>query len=346
MLIRVLLAVLGTVASAWASKKAYDAYQKTSSYSSDGGSGNKKHETKKKRERDERKHAHEYLAQTDIVEAHRKLEQLKESFDVFARSNSDTLMLSKRLVDVLLEVKPLINGIQNYESEIKHQEERRDHAEKYSEKLSAAGGSFERRQIHEACEKHLGLGQPGRIISEVNREITKKKDSINKLKKRLMRSIDGIFLYPKHAVIDGSNLLYCQVEGKSKMIGTKGLEQLIKMLNFSGITVHLFFDFSVYRVLKVGMDRLKEIFEDGLSVETLVISPIKEPADEYILKHADSLIKEEACNVIILSNDHFDDFPDYVSIMRNVVPIQLQKDKDGITISSPKLDNALRGILW
>jgi len=152
----------------------------------------------------------------DLSQRQNDLSKIRESI----ASKKEELKLAterKQRVDEVLA--PLIKEMQALESRKLKAKSDLEAAQRFDQRLSSAGNSYDRAKIHEQCERKFSDGSPRRIVVERQREIRQIENDYDKAKRRAedigrkaARKIDTI-------IIDGNNLCY---EG-SKFIGLSAI---------------------------------------------------------------------------------------------------------------------------
>lgn len=218
-------------------------------------------------------------------------------------------------------IQGLLDEYKTWESELEDCKEKVTRAEKYGEKLDKANNSYERAMIHQECRDELGDGNPGKIISKLQRDIEILERKMKKLDNRICKEIEKNNRKIDVIIIDGNNLCY----DKDKFIGIKRVVALEKELTQKKYSVIVFFDPGICGMLKMSKKEISKQFDDSVNV---YIS--NEEADYMILEYADS-----HRNSWILSNDNYDEFFDKKTIKEGrIMQAKIHENK----ICIPDLD--------
>lgn len=198
----------------------------------------------------------------------------------------------KERVDI--QLKPVIELIDKYLIEDKQLRSGLQMAEEYEYDLNTAYNSYERKMIHDKCEKLFGIGSPKKIIGDYNRKIKQNKRNLEKAEKRATTIGDKASRVIKKIVIDGNNLCYSGEE----LLGIEPLKCVINKLS-NKYDLVLVFDASISKIFQT-----KKIYSLFDSVQSHIVQAGKQ-ADEIIIEIASN---DDQC--YILSNDRFGDYRD------------------------------------
>ncbi|WP_291585567.1 NYN domain-containing protein [Comamonas sp. UBA7528] len=179
-------------------------------------------------------------------------------------------------------------------------------AESFEHELNHAANGFERRQVHERCERELGDGRPSHVLRRSQGEIRGIDDRLRKLRARIERLVRVAQQDIRHIVIDGNNLCY---EGR-QFVGLAPLEALVPALAQT-YDVTLIFDASIRRKLGLGDAEAASRFPQSVTVHVVAS---RSQADETVLAVADSNPR-----AFVLSNDRFVDYPDKMAVKQQRV---------------------------
>ncbi|MEJ2800292.1 hypothetical protein WAE61_00305 [Comamonadaceae bacterium PP-2] len=179
-------------------------------------------------------------------------------------------------------------------------------AESFEDELNSAANGFERRQVHERCERELGDGRPSHVLRRSQGEIRGIDDHLRKLRARIDRLVRVAQQDIRHIVIDGNNLCY---EGR-QFVGLAPLEALVPALAQT-YDVTLIFDASIRRRLGLGDAEAASRFPQSVTVHVVAS---RSQADETVLAVADSNPR-----AFVLSNDRFVDYPDKMAVKQQRV---------------------------
>ena len=228
-----------------------------------------------------------------------------------------------RAADVDRAVEALLAELRKYESEIEGHEATTSklrselsrlegqiaEAERIDEKMSRAANGYERRKLHEKCEREFGDGSPRRVIhtirsqmrplsrsigdyerqiGRIRRDMAKTEQRITKLAAVAARDIDAL-------IIDGNNCCY---QGNDCI----GLAALIPMTESLAerYAVTVVFDAAIRRLLGVSDDDVRA----ALPAAEVHVVASRTKADEIILDAADEP------TAWVVSNDRFGDYRD------------------------------------
>lgn len=168
-----------------------------------------------------------------------------------------------------------------------------DKARKLDKKLSDNHEAYNRKLVHEECEREFGTGNPKKLILQKESEIASLERTLEKLSnrgKKLVRKVDRTI---KKLILDGNNLCY---DGNT-FIGLEALNSLVPTLA-KHYEIVLMFDASICDLLQ----RKESIIIESFKTKVHIVAPgIK--ADETILDLAGS-----EPSSFIVSNDRFAEF--------------------------------------
>jgi hypothetical protein len=201
----------------------------------------------------------------------------------------------KSLVNLKLE--PILTIIQNYQTDIVSAKEIIDLAKVFVKKLKLAPNSFERKLIHDECNKELNNPSPDFVIKDKERLITQR---INDLKKSNDRALNVREIYSrdiKKIIIDGNNLCYLS----DKFLGLNALIALSDELLLK-YQITIVFDPGIMSLLSLTELEIKESFNPNINIHIVAHG---ETADETILN-----IASVNNTSFILSNDRFAEYVD------------------------------------
>lgn len=162
--------------------------------------------------------------------------------------------------------------------------------------LGEARNSYERRQIHDKCEREFGSSSPRAVIRKIENAIPSLQRNVEKLERRLEQLGRRAALDVQEIIVDGSNLCY---EG-DKFIGLVALRALSQRL-VADYEVTVVFDRSITQRLRLRNSDAVRAQLPGVKVH---IVTTQLGADETILDAA------QDPNAYVLSNDRFAEFPD------------------------------------
>ncbi|PVX38178.1 hypothetical protein [Janthinobacterium sp. 78] len=178
-------------------------------------------------------------------------------------------------------------------------------AEQFSSALGTANGN--RAAIHEACERELGDGSPGRVKSNLKRKLEFEKREIAKLEKRIAEAVRKSQLDVREVIIDGSNMAHHGAE----FIGLRALEAVMPSLA-ARYEVTINFDPGFPR--KVGLSSAE--IRERLPHARVYFLPRGMSADPYVLKFV-----EGKPHAYVISNDNFRDYGEKEGVrQRKILP--------------------------
>lgn len=215
------------------------------------------------------------------------IEKLKADLNQFERKHQSTLN----------KIQPLLKVFQNRENELRRCHSDIDSAKRFIQELSDANNSYERKIIHQECERKFAEGNPQKVIDiRQHKKVSLLRD-IEKLDQRICREIIKLSCEIDSVIIDGNNLCY----ESSEFVGLSPVVALANEL-VKRFQVTVFFDSGIRGLLKTNNQHIRDLFPKGVSVH--IVAP-GQPADYTILTYADNVPKSW-----IISNDRFSDFPD------------------------------------
>lgn len=235
----------------------------------------------------------------DPLAAEAKASALRiESLHLTGEKN-DVLSLMEELHNQLVEPLAELEQCQNERQVLQTRLQR---AEWHERKLNEASNSYERKLVHEKCEKELGDAKPAKVIRRIKSEIESINRTMDKLDKRLRAISRRGTRYIKSLVIDGKNLCHMQ----SKFIGLQALKAVAKRLS-EQYSLTIVFDATIRSDLKMDDQSIRASFDNTVTVH-VVATKVK--ADETILDTAADP------GVYVISNDRFRDYPEK-DVVRN-----------------------------
>ncbi len=198
--------------------------------------------------------------------------------------------------------------IKQYQKELTILKRELQRAEQYEQQLNAATNSYERKLVHDKCEREFNESSPERVIRIKRNAQSHLEHSITKLEERLQRERESkakIASYT-HLVIDGNNLCY---DGSSNaFIGLDLLLALTRQL-LSRYAVMVVFDATIMhrvdqnrreitdRFTALGADI--HIVQKGTSADTIITRLAREPQvgvlsnDNYVDYSHEPVVREQ-----------------------------------------------------
>lgn len=177
-----------------------------------------------------------------------------------------------------------------------------DEAERFQHSLCTAATARDRAQVHQRCQVRFGTGNPGSILSALDKEKRKRQRDLEKLESRL-HDVVGLMTHQiETLIIDGNNLCYAPSENaRNRFIGLTALKALVPHLS-STYKVTLMFDPGIRGQLGLDDAALQAAFPHA----TVVIMHSHAKADEGVLAAA-----EFDPHAYVISNDKFADYPEH-----------------------------------
>lgn len=195
-------------------------------------------------------------------------------------------------------LRPIRSEIRKYEANISKYTSDMKKAKAMEDDLSCEGRtSYDRKMIHEECERLFGNGSPGKILSKSKSALEYNKNNIKKLHSRAEYEIKKFQRKITSIVIDGNNMCYQQ----GKFVGIDPLVSLSEVLR-DQYKITVIFDSDIRSLLKKGDDEIRSMFVDGVSVHP---TSTGQKADKTILDLA-----ENDDHAYVLSNDRFSEYQD------------------------------------
>ncbi|MBK6851948.1 MAG: hypothetical protein IPG93_10080 [Burkholderiales bacterium] len=234
----------------------------------------------------------------DSLELKAKLNALELSLEQL-RPELANLLADKQKVDALLsapmlEKRELASRLATLETDVKL-------AERFDQRLSSAGNSYEKAMVHQECSNTFGgEGSPGRVMQNKQKEMLSARRNLEKVEERLKQISRRANRQISTLVIDGNNLCYAGRE----FIGLKPLYALTYGLaeNYRVIVV---FDANIRKILRMNDQQVAYGFPREVMVH---IVASKQAADETVLETA------SASDAYVISNDRFRDFTDKAAV--------------------------------
>lgn len=179
-----------------------------------------------------------------------------------------------------------------------------NHAIALEAELNAASNSYEKRLVHEKCERAFGgEGRPARVKQDRQRKLQGVQRNVEKLQERLKK----IALHATRAiarlVIDGNNVCY---EGGS-FVGLAPVLALSYELA-SKFDVLVVFDASIRSMVRMSDAEIAHGFPREVRIHVVAT---KQAADQTVLEAA------AAEDAYIISNDRFRDFTDKDAVRKD-----------------------------
>ncbi len=197
---------------------------------------------------------------------------------------------------------PVVSSLLKATHERDDLQDKIDLARGYVAGLDDARDGAARYRIHQAAERDLGNGKPGRFITQNRGNLDRLERDVKKLEHRVRDIVrqDELQTDVRKLVVDGSNLCHAGPE----MIGLFALRALRPHL-VEGRNVQVIFDATITRVL--GKD--EQTLQSDLPDVEVHVADSRTNADKLILR----LVDEPGAYV--LSNDKYRDYPE----MKDVV---------------------------
>lgn len=203
----------------------------------------------------------------------------------------------KRLEPIVTQIEDLKRNLTEYEANLTE-------LQTYEYDLNNAENSYQRKMIHEECEKRFGDAKPRVIINEITKTINKLEKDLIKAEKRANRIYEIASKEIHNIIIDGSNLCY---EG-SNLIGLNPLIKLTQKLN-EKYKVTVVFDSSIRFKLETDDQGIIKHFEKDIKIHVVATRQL---ADDTILDLASNNITH-----FVISNDRFGEYKDKEVVLAN-----------------------------
>lgn len=230
---------------------------------------------------------------------------LKEKYEIDLGFCNEELIKVKNIHNnIESAISPIIPNIEEKVSEINKVSVQISTAKEFSESLSSETNSYERKLIHEECEKRFGEGSPAKVITRLSGLIEKLNRDLDKLMDRLESEVRKNERDVRKVIIDGNNL--CHNQNTNKFIGLSVLKRLIPVLK------------KKYKILVVFDWSIRKSFSDqdiknALKGVEFLIAEKGEQADSLVLDTATDL------HAVVLSNDNFVDYPEKFALKNKLV---------------------------
>lgn len=178
-------------------------------------------------------------------------------------------------------------------------------AERFQYSLSNAVTARDRALVHQRCQARFGTGNPGSILSDLDKEKRKRQRDLDKLEGRL-HDVVGLMAHQiETLIIDGNNLCYAPSENaRNRFIGLMALKALVPHLS-STYKVTLMFDPGIRGQLGLDDAALRAAFPQA----TVVVMQSNAKADDGVLAAA-----EFDPHAYVISNDKFADYPEHPAV--------------------------------
>ena len=230
---------------------------------------------------------------------------LKEKYEIDLGFCNEELIKVKNIHNnIESAISPIIPNIEEKVSEINKVSVQISTAKEFSESLSSETNSYERKLIHEECEKRFGEGSPAKVITRLSGLIEKLNRDLDKLMDRLESEVRKNERDVRKVIIDGNNL--CHNQNTNKFIGLSVLKRLIPVLK------------KKYKILVVFDWSIRKSFSDqdiknALKGVEFLIAEKGEQADSLVLDTSTDL------HAVVLSNDNFVDYPEKFALKNKLV---------------------------
>jgi predicted nucleic acid-binding Zn-ribbon protein len=205
------------------------------------------------------------------------------------------------------------SAVRRLELEVSQLDDKRRKVEKLNEKLSSEDNPYERRLLHEKCERKFGDGSPGRVIKSIRSEMGPLRESIGdheaqlrrmqrnaeKTEQRIREAAAAASRDIGRLIIDGNNCCY----ERDDFIGLAALIPLVEDLA-ARYQVTVVFDDGIRGLLGPNDERLRA----ALPLATVHVVAPGARADQTILDSAQGPADW------VISNDRFGDFRDKAAV--------------------------------
>jgi len=209
-----------------------------------------------------------------------------------------------------LELRPILQQVNNYEQEIAFSEEIIRKAQSVEKKLDCANSSYDRAMIHQECENHFNEGSPQKIIRQQERLIRTAQRDLEKARKRAHQIGNKALRDIRKIVIDGNNLCY----EDDNFVGLAPVISAVIELR-KKYKVVVVFDSAIRAQVNENDQIIRERFNDNDKVKVKVkvhIVATDKLADETIL---DIASRDDHCYII--SNDRFGEYREKEVVKNN-----------------------------
>lgn len=230
---------------------------------------------------------------------------LKEKYEIdLGFCNEELIKIKNIHNNIESAISPIIPNIEKKVSEIKKVSDQISAAKKFNESLSSETNSYERKLIHEKCEKQFGEGSPAKVISRLSGLIDKLNRDLDKLMDRLESEVRKNERDVRKVIIDGNNL--CHNQNTKKFIGLSVLKKLIPVLK-KKYKIFVVFDWSIRKSFS------DQDISYALKGVEFLVSKEGEKADSLVLDTATDL------HAVVLSNDNFVDYQEKFALKNKLV---------------------------
>lgn len=242
---------------------------------------------KSRLERDLRRYA-----EVDAAQGPERLARLDRDI---ASQESKVADLARRKEQVDKRLAPLLMQLDDRTREATRLDQVLQVAESFEEQLNYARDGYERKQVHQRCERELGRSSPGAVIHEVQKQRRALDRDVEKLQHRIAEEARRSARDIRAVVIDGNNMCY---DG-SEFIGLTALIPVTGALSRAH-DVTVVFDRSIETRWRFSEGALRS------ALPAVRVHVVRSPraADELILDVAGDPY------AVVLSNDRFGEFRD------------------------------------
>ena len=231
-------------------------------------------------------------AEVDAAQGAERLTRLDAEITAYEAKVAD---LARRKERVDLRLAPLLGQLHDREQEAARLDWLLSAAESFQTQLDYAQNGYERKQVHERCERELGRSSPGAVIHEVGRQRRVLDRDVEKLRRRIAEEARRSARDVRAVVIDGNNLCY---DGHD-FIGLTALIPVSEALRRAH-DVTVVFDQSIQTRWGFSESELAAALP-GVRVHVV---RSRRAADELVLDTARNPY------AVVLSNDRFGEFQD------------------------------------
>lgn len=201
----------------------------------------------------------------------------------------------RRLQSLLVELADPNRQIQENLRQISEQSRKIHLARDLNRRLDKAANGYERKMIHEECERaFLGVSKPNVIISQSEREVRILEQTNEKLRRRTEKMAEDAAMDPTTLVLDGSNLCFASGD----FIHLTALRPLLESLHCK-YKLQVVFDQSATRRLRMSRQEIAA----ALPWAEVHVMASKMEADELILGLAG-----DSSDIYVVSNDYYRDY--------------------------------------
>ena len=212
--------------------------------------------------------------------------------------NSEYAILEEKRAQVDDALSPLLEELDDLGERKQKRVRQTGVIDSFQARLNRASNGYERAMVHQDCEREFGTGNPQRVKSRIERELSGINRNIKKLESRAKKLAEVHSREIHKLIIDGNNLCF---ENGNQFVGLAPLAALTTVL-VKRFEVLIVFDAAIRSMVKSSDAEIRSSLPDGIKVHVVAT---RQTADETLLEAASGF-----SDVYVLSNDRFSDFPD------------------------------------